>query len=388
MVRIFRIGRVLRLIKVAKGIRKLLFALMISLPALLNIGTLLFLFIFIYAIFGMTLFGHVRITGMLDDVVNFQTFGNSMLLLFRLCTAGGWNEILLPLFISAPDCDPDHFTMPDGRVKVISGGDCGSEGLATFYMVTFIILTYLLIINMYIAVILENFNQAHEQEEVGITDDDFEMFYVVWEKFDPHATQFLKYEHLSDFVAELEQPLGLPKPNEIALVAFDLPIYDGDRLHCLDILVALVQHVLGTVEMSEDFHEIKDQLEAKHKEAFPTRVQQVVRSSTMRRKKEDVAAKTLQRAWRQHRAQRNIRRITEMAMEARRNERKESLLFPRQVSVSSGKSTLPSPRFSPRPASKEGTKHQLHVNNAFTKTNSNGGKVSTLPAAIASEPKL
>lgn len=60
VVRVFRIGRILRLIKAAKGIRKLLFALVVSLPALFNIGALLALITFIYAILGMSLFGHVR----------------------------------------------------------------------------------------------------------------------------------------------------------------------------------------------------------------------------------------------------------------------------------------------------------------------------------------
>ena len=36
--RVFRIGRILRLVKAAKGIRKLMFALVISLPALFNIA--------------------------------------------------------------------------------------------------------------------------------------------------------------------------------------------------------------------------------------------------------------------------------------------------------------------------------------------------------------
>jgi hypothetical protein len=53
---------VLRLIKAAKGIRKLLFALIISLPALINIGALLTLIMFIYAIIGMSSFGNLKIT--------------------------------------------------------------------------------------------------------------------------------------------------------------------------------------------------------------------------------------------------------------------------------------------------------------------------------------
>lgn len=264
----------------------------------------------------MSFFGHVKITGALDDVVNFQTFGNTMVLLFRLTTAGGWNDILDPLMIDAADgCSDTNFTMPEGNVKQISGGDCGNSILAILYMMSFTIFTFLIIINMYIAIILENYSQAHEQEEVGITEDDFEMFYVTWERYDPHATQFIKYDHLSDFVGDLEQPLGMPKPNEIALVAFDLPIYQGDRLHCLDILTALVKHVLGGVEETEEFKDLKEQMDEKYKESFPTRVQQTVVSTTMRRKKEDVAAKTLQRAYRQHRAQENIRKITQMAMQ-------------------------------------------------------------------------
>ena len=67
----------------AKGIRKLLFALIVSLPALFNIGALLFLVMFIYAIIGIALFANIRHSGVIDDIMNFETFGNSMILLFR-----------------------------------------------------------------------------------------------------------------------------------------------------------------------------------------------------------------------------------------------------------------------------------------------------------------
>uniref|UniRef100_A0A669Q8G2 Sodium voltage-gated channel alpha subunit 1 n=1 Tax=Phasianus colchicus TaxID=9054 RepID=A0A669Q8G2_PHACC len=63
--------------------------------------------------------------------------------------------------------------------------------------------------------------------------DDFEMFYEVWEKFDPDATQFMEFEKLSDFAAALEPPLHLPKPNKVQLIAMDLPMVSGDRIHSL-----------------------------------------------------------------------------------------------------------------------------------------------------------
>ena len=89
IIRLARIGRILRLIRGAKGIRTLLFALMMSLPALLNIGLLLFLVIFIYSIFGMSQFAYVRRDGGLDDMYIFATFANAFLCLFMITTSAG-----------------------------------------------------------------------------------------------------------------------------------------------------------------------------------------------------------------------------------------------------------------------------------------------------------
>nr|UIX25865.1 voltage-gated sodium channel alpha subunit [Lymnaea stagnalis] len=315
VIRVFRIGRILRLIKGAKGIRKLLFALIISLPAIFNIGALLFLIMYMYAIIGMSSFIHVRVNGVMTEIINFQTFGNSFMLLLRLATSAGWNDILEALLISPPYCNPNFYTLPDGTMKESVYGDCGTPYLAIPYMVSYIIIVWLIVINMYIAVILENFSQAHEQEEVGITEYDFDMFYVTWEKYDPLATQFIKFDQLANFVGDLEQPLQIPKPNEIALVSFNIPIMEGEKMHCLDILIALVRNVLSDVEESEELKTLKEQMEAKFAENFPARVNITVKSSTLQRKKEDVAARTLQRAWRSYKAHKAMRNITALAVQ-------------------------------------------------------------------------
>ena len=116
----------------------------------------------------MTLFGHVKHTGALNDQVNFETFGRSMQLLFRLTTSAGWNDVLEPLLVTPPYCDPDYRDLPNG--------DCGHPFVAIIYFVSFIIINYMIVINMYIAIILENFNQAHQEEEIGIVEEDLEMF--------------------------------------------------------------------------------------------------------------------------------------------------------------------------------------------------------------------
>uniref|UniRef100_A0A8D2QKB3 Sodium channel protein n=1 Tax=Zonotrichia albicollis TaxID=44394 RepID=A0A8D2QKB3_ZONAL len=220
VVRLARIGRILRLIKGAKGIRTLLFALMMSLPALFNIGLLLFLVMFIYAIFGMSNFAYVKKEDGIDDMFNFETFGNSMICLFQITTSAGWNNLLNPILNSGdPDCDP-HKDHPGSSVK----GDCGNPSVGIFFFVSYIIISFLVVVNMYIAVILENFSVATEESAEPLGEDDFEMFYEVWEKYDPGATQFIEYSKLSDFAASLDPPLNIPKPNTIHLIAMDLPV--------------------------------------------------------------------------------------------------------------------------------------------------------------------
>ncbi|XP_078592375.1 sodium channel protein type 4 subunit alpha B-like isoform X2 [Branchiostoma floridae x Branchiostoma japonicum] len=306
VVRVFRIGRVLRLVRAAKGIRKLLFALMTSLPALFNIGLLLFLVMFIFAVFGMTSFAYVKKEGALNDMVNFETFGRSLILLFRLTTSAGWNDVLEPLMNeNPPDCDPNF---PNGYWK----GNCSVAWLAVAYFVSYIILSFLIVINMYIAVILENFNQAHQQEEDGITEDDFEMFYSVWERYDPYATQFIYYHQLSDFCDNLDEPLRIPKPNTIKIASLNLPVRAGDRIHCIDVLESLTRRVLGEVEDSEEFSELKAQMQRKFQEAFPQLTRHEARTTTFMKKQEDRAARVIQRAYRQWVLRKSIRGASQM----------------------------------------------------------------------------
>jgi voltage-gated sodium channel type II alpha len=107
VVRVAKVGRVLRLVKGAKGIRTLLFALAMSLPALFNICLLLFLVMFIFSIFGMSFFMNVKLRDGLDHVYNFQTFGQSIILLFQMSTSAGWDSVLAGI-INEDDCEqPD-----------------------------------------------------------------------------------------------------------------------------------------------------------------------------------------------------------------------------------------------------------------------------------------
>ena len=122
---------------------------------------------------------------------------------------------------------------------------------------------------MYIAVILENYSQATEDVQEGITDEDYDLFYEIWQEFDPDGTQYIDYKGLSEFLDVLEPPLQIPRPNKFKIIHMDIPIVkwtnpengetskSGDRLKktllspsgeimedkvfCSDILDALTQ---------------------------------------------------------------------------------------------------------------------------------------------------
>ncbi len=300
VIRLARIGRVLRLIKGAKGIRTLLFALMMSLPALFNIGLLLFLIMFIFSIFAMSNFAYVKKQAGIDDIFNFETFGGSIICLFEITTSAGWDGLLLPIMNSGPpDCDPD-VENPGTDVR----GNCGNPSMGIMFFCSYIIMTFLVVVNMYIAIILENFNVAQEESGDPLCEEDFEMFNETWEKFDVDGTQFIEYSRLFDFVDTLQEPLRIAKPNHLKLIAMDLPIVTGDKIHCLDILLAVTREVLGdTIEMVA----MKVSIEAKFTMNNPTSASFEPITTTLRRKEEERAAFAVQRTYRRHLLKRAIR---------------------------------------------------------------------------------
>ncbi|MEQ2198234.1 Sodium channel protein type 4 subunit alpha A, partial [Xenoophorus captivus] len=300
VIRLARIGRILRLIKGAKGIRTLLFALMMSLPALFNIGLLLFLIMFIFSIFGMSNFAYVKKEAGIDDIFNFETFGGSIICLFQITTSAGWDGLLLPMLNrEPPDCDPE-FENPGTDVK----GNCGNPGMGMMFFCSYIIVSFLVVVNMYIAIILENFNVAQEESGDPLCEEDFEMFNETWEKFDLDGTMFIEYSRLSDFCDTLQEPLRVAKPNRLRLIDMDLPLVIGDRIHCLDVLLAVTQMVLGdTVEMAA----MRESIEAKFILSNPTKDSFAPITTTVRHKEEQQAAVIIQRAYRKHLLKRCIR---------------------------------------------------------------------------------
>lgn len=95
--RAFRISRILRLVKRAKSLKIIFETFIVTIPALVNVGGLLLLFLYLYSILGVSLFADVMLQSTYDGNANFKTFWRAFLLLFRASTGEAWNSIMYDL---------------------------------------------------------------------------------------------------------------------------------------------------------------------------------------------------------------------------------------------------------------------------------------------------
>lgn len=308
LVQLLLLSRIVHVLRPGKGpkvFHDLMLPLMLSLPALLNIGLLVFLVMFIYAIFGMYNFAYVKKEAGINDVSNFETFGSSMLCLFQVTTFSGWDGMLGAIFNSQwSDCDPDKIN-PGTEVR----GDCGSPSVGIFYFVSYILISWLIIVNMYIVLIMEFLSIPSKRKNRTLSEDDFRRFFQVWNRFDPDRTQYIDSTKLSDFAAALDPPLFMAKPNKGQLVAMDLPMAAGDRIHCLDILLAFTKRVMGKDERVE---KILSEIESGFMLANPFKITYEPITTTLKRKQEAVSATIIQRAYKNYRLRQNDKNVQDI----------------------------------------------------------------------------
>lgn len=204
-----------------------------------------------------------------------------------MSTSAGWDGVLDGI-INDEECD-----LPD--VDQGLTGNCGNSTVGITYLLSYLVISFLIVINMYIAVILENYSQATEDVQEGLTDDDYDMYYEIWQQFDPEGTRYIRYDQLSDFLDVLEPPLQIHKPNKYKIISMDIPICRGDMMFCVDILDALTKDFFARkgnpIEETGEIGEVATR--ADEPEYDPV-------SSTLWRQREEYCARLIQHAWRKH----------------------------------------------------------------------------------------
>jgi len=97
-IRAFRIARIVKLFRKNKKLSVIFKTFILTLPAMANVGGLMMLFVYIYAVLGVFLFAPIKYNNELNQYVNFSNIGNAMLALFRVSTGENWHLLLAALY--------------------------------------------------------------------------------------------------------------------------------------------------------------------------------------------------------------------------------------------------------------------------------------------------
>ncbi|XP_062837240.1 voltage-dependent L-type calcium channel subunit alpha-1C isoform X8 [Anolis carolinensis] len=243
--RLFRVMRLVKLLSRGEGIRTLLWTFIKSFQALPYVALLIVMLFFIYAVIGMQVFGKIA----LDDTTdinrnnNFQTFPQAVLLLFRCATGEAWQEIMLAC-LPEKKCDMDSFE-PNNSVE--GEHSCGSS-FAVFYFISFYMLCAFLIINLFVAVIMDNFDYLTRDWSI-LGPHHLDEFKRIWAEYDPEAKGRIKHLDVVTLLRRIQPPLGFGKlcPHRVAckrLVSMNMPLNSDGTVMFNATLFALVRTAL------------------------------------------------------------------------------------------------------------------------------------------------
>jgi len=160
VLRIFRVARMLKVAKSMDGLRSLLSTVAKSLPQVGNLMILLFLVFFIFAALGVELFGKLDCPesnpclGLDQKHANFKYFAMAMLTLFRIATGNAWSTIMKDALRVAPLCDDD---------EACTYNCCANPVLTPAYFAMFIVISAFMLLNIVIAVLMGNLDEAKEE---------------------------------------------------------------------------------------------------------------------------------------------------------------------------------------------------------------------------------
>uniref|UniRef100_A0A3Q2VD08 Voltage-dependent N-type calcium channel subunit alpha n=1 Tax=Haplochromis burtoni TaxID=8153 RepID=A0A3Q2VD08_HAPBU len=237
--RLFRAARLIKLLRQGYTIRILLWTFVQSFKALPYVCLLIAMLFFIYAIIGMQVFGNIELNeeNAINHHNNFQTFFQALTLLFRSATGEAWHEIMLACLSNRP-CD---------KLSGTAGDECGSD-FAYFYFVSFIFLCSFLMLNLFVAVIMDNFEYLTRDASI-LGPHHLDEFIRVWAEYDPAACGRIAYRDMYEMLRDMSPPLGLGKkcPPRVAykrLVKMNMPIADDNTVHFTSTLMALIRTAL------------------------------------------------------------------------------------------------------------------------------------------------
>ncbi|XP_055947185.1 voltage-dependent calcium channel type A subunit alpha-1-like [Argiope bruennichi] len=256
--RLFRAARLIKLLRQGYTIRILLWTFIQSFKALPYVCLLIAMLFFIYAIIGMQVFGNIALNPeqQITRHNNFRSFFQGLMLLFRCATGEAWQAIMLSCIKGSP-CDERSGKGPK---------ECGSN-LAYAYFVSFIFFCSFLMLNLFVAVIMDNFDYLTRDSSI-LGAHHLDEFIRMWAEYDPQATGWIHYTEMYDMLRNMDPPLGFGNkcPYRLAykkLIRMNMPLSPDLKVNFTTTLFALIRENLSIKirpidEMDQADRELKE----------------------------------------------------------------------------------------------------------------------------------
>ncbi|XP_072245637.1 voltage-dependent R-type calcium channel subunit alpha-1E isoform X1 [Leuresthes tenuis] len=245
--KLFRAARLIKLLRQGYTIRILLWTFVQSFKALPYVCLLIAMLFFIYAIIGMQVFGNIKLNEEthINQHNNFKSFSGALMLLFRSATGESWQEIMLSC-LGGQKCETDP-SLPLAAVTNDHKSGCGSD-FAYFYFVSFIFFSSFLMLNLFVAVIMDNFEYLTRDSSI-LGPHHLDEFVRIWGEYDRAASGRIHYTDMYEMLTNMSPPLGLGKkcPSKVAykrLVLMNMPVDDDMAVHFTSTLMALIRTAL------------------------------------------------------------------------------------------------------------------------------------------------
>ena len=287
ILRALRVLRIFKLVPRLKSLRQMLLTILFALPALFNVAVVLFLFLYLYAILGINIFGNLMLQTTLNQNVNFQTFTSAMLLLFRSMTGENWNAVMSDMMVlngcilvaqnivitNATDNTTiatlwtGQYLDPYGDQVLISQvppsalvNQCSvSPTLAAFYFSTFLLVCTFLILQLVIGIIIESIELQYANDRLPINEKHIDSFVETWNALDVRGTNFMDAVYLTTLLDNVPHPMGVKglkgkyKSDRLTELIYtcDIPMRDS-KINFLETLLALSYRVAGADIPEED----------------------------------------------------------------------------------------------------------------------------------------
>lgn len=158
---------------------------------------------------------------------------------------------------------------------------CGM-GIAYIYFVTFIFFCNFLMLNLFVAVIMDNFDYLTRDSSI-LGPHHLDEFVNCWGEYDPAATGWINYNDMYEMLRNMAPPVGFGRncPYRLAykrLIRMNMPVREDGTVNFSTTLFALIRESLSikmrdAAEMDEADEELRQML----RKIWPVKVKKLMK---------------------------------------------------------------------------------------------------------------